>query len=249
MEATIGTTLKNKRNEVGLTVKDVSERLKRQGIKASVSTIYSWENDNSQPSPDAFMLLCDLYKIGDILQTFGFDKEKNTHEKPLSLSASEIELLELYRELPPLWKKAVDGIIEIGIKQRLTERDTQPECTVYSFPYADDLPASAGNGYPALDIAHFEMTELKKAPPKGASFLVRVSGDSMEPEYSDGDRVFIKRQDSVEFGEIGLFFVDGDVYIKKAARGALVPLNPKYRPIVITEDSNVRCFGKVIGKE
>lgn len=99
-----------------------------------------------------------------------------------------------------------------------------------------------------MDIAHFETVGLTETPPRSADFLVRISGDSMEPKFSDDDKVYIQRKDAINEGEIGLFYLDGDVYIKKQGYDALISLNPKYDPIPVSEHSSSKCFGKVLGK-
>ena len=68
----IGSVLRSKRNEAGLSVEQVSDTLIGLGFKASQKTIYSWESGNSQPTPDALLAMCDIYKINDVLGAFGY---------------------------------------------------------------------------------------------------------------------------------------------------------------------------------
>ena len=68
----IGSVLRSKRNEAGLSVEQVSDALIGLGFKASQKTIYSWESGNSQPTPDALLAMCDIYKINDVLGAFGY---------------------------------------------------------------------------------------------------------------------------------------------------------------------------------
>ena len=52
--------------------------------------------------------------------------------------------------------------------------------------------------------------------PENAHYCLRVNGDSMEPAYRDGDIVFVERLDgSVSEGEIGIFFLNGEGFIKR----------------------------------
>ena len=57
----IGSTLKKYRNEAKISVKQISDILISKGFKASEKTIYSWESGNSQPTPDALLIMCDSY--------------------------------------------------------------------------------------------------------------------------------------------------------------------------------------------
>lgn len=72
MESSIGETLKKCRIEAGKSVKEISDLLISKGFKASEKTIYSWENGNSQPTPDALLIMCKAYNISDVLGTFGY---------------------------------------------------------------------------------------------------------------------------------------------------------------------------------
>ena len=41
----------------------------------------------------------------------------------------------------------------------------------------------------------------------------------MEPTYHDEDKVFIEKCDTIDVGEVGIFVVNGDVYIKELGKG------------------------------
>ena len=63
MKSSIGETLKKCRLNAGKSVKEISDLLISKGFKASEKTIYSWESGNSQPSPDAFLIMCKAYNL------------------------------------------------------------------------------------------------------------------------------------------------------------------------------------------
>lgn len=69
----------------------------------------------------------------------------------------------------------------------------------------------------------------------------------MEPEFHDGDKVFVQQQNTVEEGEIGIFVINGDAYIKQLGKKCLISLNSNYKPIPFHDDDSVYCFGKVLG--
>ncbi len=108
------------------------------------------------------------------------------------------------------------------------------------------VPAAAGTGQ-FLDESPFEMVSLSPDEPQETSFLIRVSGDSMEPTLHDGNIVYIKQQPSVEDGDICLFRLGDQVYIKEKESNGFISHNPKYEKIIITSDDNFYCYGKVIG--
>jgi repressor LexA len=82
---------------------------------------------------------------------------------------------------------------------------------------------------------------------------VLVSGDSMSPTIADGDTIIVKRQTSVDYGDIAVVRVDEEHFVKKVEYTPeyirLVSLNEKYPPIVLTGKDVLRCSveGKVIG--
>lgn len=109
------------------------------------------------------------------------------------------------------------------------------------------LPTSAGTGVylddsstEPLQIVHTDIAER-------ANYAVRVSGDSMTPKYHSGDIVLVETCPSVEVGEIGIFVVDGEGYIKKYGGDRLISLNPKYGDILLHDYDSVYCRGRVLG--
>ena len=86
---------------------------------------------------------------------------------------------------------------------------------------------------------------LKKRPPRGTSFIARVSGNSMEPTYHNGDLVFIHATVDIRPSQTGAFLMDGQLWIKELGDGILISHNPDYEPRQFTED--IRCQGLVLG--
>lgn len=108
----IGKTLKKCRNDANMSVKTISDLLTKKGFKASESTIYSWENGNSQPTPGAMLTMCEAYHVDDILATFGYDGYNE--DGTLRLDMYEIDMIEKYRfisEHSPAGAETVDYIL------------------------------------------------------------------------------------------------------------------------------------------
>lgn len=106
MPKDIGKTLKECRVAAKMSVKEISDLLTLKGYKASESTIYSWENGNSQPTPGALLTMCKTYGVDDVLTVFGYDGYKD--DGSLMLSMYEIEIVEKYRDLDSHGKEMVD---------------------------------------------------------------------------------------------------------------------------------------------
>lgn len=107
------------------------------------------------------------------------------------------------------------------------------------------MPASAGRGA-FLDSADYDMVPAGSEVPLACGFGVRISGDSMEPDYPEGHIAWVRISHDLNEGEIGVFILNGEGYIKKMGVGSLLSLNPKYDPIAISYDDNLRVVGKVL---
>lgn len=109
MPKDIGKTLKECRAASKMSVKEISDLLTKKGFKASESTIYSWENGNSQPTPGALLTMCTAYGIDNVLETFGYNGYDN--DGSIQLNLNEIEHIEKYRLLDPHGKDMVDTVL------------------------------------------------------------------------------------------------------------------------------------------
>ena len=111
-----------------------------------------------------------------------------------------------------------------------------------------DLPVSAGTGV-YLDEATAERINIPDNDKTSvADFALRISGNSMEPKYCNGDILLVKKSDFPEVGELGIFVLDGAGYFKKYGGDRLVSLNPEYDDIMLADYSDIICCGKVVGK-
>lgn len=128
----------------------------------------------------------------------------------------------------------------ISFKNSISPGSTETKMRLYT--YMQKI-ACAGNGFYFDDIP----TDMIKAPyMEGADFIIGVNGDSMEPLFFDGDMVYVEKCQMVETGDIGIFIVNNECYIKEAGEDGLVSHNPKYRTIPGTEE--IQCVGRVLGK-
>ena len=174
------------------------------------------------------------------------DFDDNSNLK--NYSAVEKKLIADYRKLDDHSKEVVQVVIRKELERNIPSEpnyDNIIPIKIYQVPYYD-MPVSAGTGNP-LDEEYPEKVDLTEQPPKGTDFIVRVSGDSMEPTYHDGDKLFVKEQPSIEIGEIGIFVVDGNAYVKELGVDRLISHNEKYSDIIINEYIRNECCGKVLG--
>lgn len=79
-------------------------------------------------------------------------------------------------------------------------------------------------------------------------YAIKVSGSSMEPDYFDGDIVLVSQKVELNHGDVGIFIVNNDAYIKEYGETELISRNPDADNIIISEYDNIVCMGKVVGK-
>ena len=82
------------------------------------------------------------------------------------------------------------------------------------------------------------------------AFPIQVSGNSMEPTLHDGETIWVHMQPTLENGEIGIFLLDGDAYVKEYRCDEtgcyLISHNKAYAPKKITEYNETKIYGKVV---
>lgn len=125
MKGSIGENLKKCRVDAKKSVKEISDLLKSKGFKASEKTIYSWESGNSQPSPDAFLIMCKAYNISDILKTFGYVNSP-AHKEDF-ISNDNRDFIKKYRELDTHGKDMVDTVLQKEYDRIIELRDFAPQ--------------------------------------------------------------------------------------------------------------------------
>lgn len=86
-----------------------------------------------------------------------------------------------------------------------------------------------------------------------ATFTLTCHGDSMAPRIQDGDLVAIRKQETVENGQIAAVRIGDEATLKHVylypGRLILQPENPAYDPIVLIGDEirTARIEGKAVG--
>lgn len=87
-------------------------------------------------------------------------------------------------------------------------------------------------------------------PKPAATFMLKVEGDSMiGAGIHDGDLLIIDRSRTAVNGSIVIAVVHGELTVKRLQRDAagiqLVPENPAFQPIKISDESDLHIWGCV----
>lgn len=227
----LGKTIAKHRKEHKIKQSELALKLEYYDIFVKPNTVSAWESGLSIPNSKQLLAICEILNIYDIYTEFvspnPINPFRNLNETGVAKVMDYIHLLEKSGEY-----KTAD-IIPIHI---LRERKV-----FYT-------TVSAGTGS-FLDCEDYEIYTSPDIPEE-ASFGVYVSGDSMEPRYHNEELIWIEQTEQLEDGEIGIFYLDGNAYVKKFQNNEngtyLVSLNKKYNPIPVTENNSFKIFGRVL---
>ncbi len=247
----IGKRIKEARERAGLTQEELGKYI---GVTGSAITNY--EKETSHPKEPVMYALIDALGVD---ANFLFQDCVNIKQAP-SYSDEAMKLAYDFDNRLDSWgKKQVRNVTDneilryeaelSHIKEKKTIYKTNDD-TVLTEQKIIYLPeplqsASAGTGQIVDDDTAEQVAVYYNKITSKADYIMRVSGDSMEPKFMNGDRVLVRSQPSVEIGEIGIFIVDGEQYVKIYRGSYLESLNPQYNNIEVNERSF--CRGKVIG--
>ncbi len=153
------------------------------------------------------------------------------------------KLISTYKTLSPDNQKMALGLLE-------TMYDIQCRNNIECITIKHSIyKVSAGKGYSLDDEDWEEINVVRTSESEQADFAVTVDGDSMLPDYKDGDIVLVKQQDTIELGQIGIFTMNNNQgFIKESGENCLISHNPKYDDIIPTENDIIECNGLVLGK-
>ena len=226
--------IRARRNALGMNQAELAEKT---GV--SRNTVAGWETGHSRPDPDTIPRLCDALRIS-INRFFGRETRRTEAEQRiLSLFAS----LERGDREVILWQ--MEALRDRRAAQRAAEEAAPPKVVTL---FMNELGAAAGFGAALGEAQGEKITLLADAETERADEVITVCGSSMEPTFMDGDRVLVEHTGHLRYGEIGIFLVDNEGYIKEYREDGLHSHNPAYRTMKFREDQTVRCIGRVIGK-
>jgi repressor LexA len=177
----------------------------------------------------------------EVARKIGVSKQTYSHYENEKRKPS----LDTIRKLAEIYDVALDTVF--GTVQESKEEYTVPVKFV-RLPIVGQI--SCGNG----TVAYEEIEGYEAIPESwtngGEYFFLRAKGDSMiNARIQDGDLLLIRRQDDVENGDIAAVYIDGEAVLKRVYKTdnmvILHPENPKYSPILVTPDKNIKILGKL----
>lgn len=217
-------------------------------------------------SPAVWRILSQANDVNAVMRDVRAAAEQGAEDRKSSLSDRAVRVGILYDRADARDQKLVDTVLEPYDDGTIPEQTIRPmssplhahvkrreedgfnELTVYEEPTA----AGFGNYLSASPAEHTEQYPAGIIP-RGTNYGVPISGDSMEPKFHNGSTAFVQSVPVIDDGEIGLFSLNGNSYIKQLvvdrANGSvrLHSLNPAYQDIEIHEGDYLYTFGRVLG--
>jgi len=226
----IGENIKRYRLQNGWTQQELGAKI---GI--SKNAIGNYEKGFRSPKKDTMFDLANAFNISidDLFPPIKNDSSSNV---------SQIQ--SIYDELNPPRQVKVLNYAKMQLNEQ--ENEVSEAIQLYSYDYYDH-PASAGTGQYLNDV---RVERIELPVDVDADFVIPIKGDSMEPDYHDGDLVFIQTSVDLNNGVIGVFNYNGDAYIKQLVidedQAYLHSLNPAYKDMPITPETDFRIIGEVV---
>lgn len=248
----IGTKIKEYRLQRGLTQKELAVLVDMGG-----TTIANYEKGFRTPKKNT------LFKISSALSVTIDDLFPPIHKADTPTTSPDLltqQINDKLVQLTPDNKKIVLRTSEELLERQKANSEMYTEqneeetkinevsevIQLYSYDYYDHA-ASAGTGQYLNDV---RVERIELPVDVDADFVIPIKGDSMEPDYHDGDLVFIQTSVELNDGVIGVFNYNGEAYIKQLVidkdQAYLHSLNPAYKDMPITPDTDFRIIGEVV---
>ena len=149
-------------------------------------------------------------------------------------------------------------ILNISSDVLLDTRQSKPADTltvlptekIHMIPVFGSVAAGFG-AYASSDILEYIPLYIENDCDVENTICITVKGQSMYPKIEEGDRIVVRRQDSVDNGRIAVVMIGDEAVVKRVEceqnRLTLISINPEYPPRVIEgkDLEDVRIVGLV----
>lgn len=208
-------------------------------VGVTANAVSNWERGRARPDVNLLPDICEALQI-TLYQLYGLDDPSVKH------TAVEDTFIENYRQLTPGHQYALRAMA-----QNLLQVQQAEGCREIHKLTRFEHQLAAGIGDPnEFEDSGTPIYVYDDSLTCRADCVFTVNGDSMEPDYPDGCMVLVKRiSDSGELtpGDIGVFMIDNETYIKEYREDGLHSLNPAYPVMRFSDFEHVYLIGRIIG--
>ena len=232
------------REEFGLSQAEFANKI---GLTQQSISLY--EKEERKPSQDVLEALSDFFNVSiDYL----LGKSETRSPERIKLSDEDISFMKGIKKLDEHEKKIIRNTMDylMGVNT------VYPHSNTFMCPVYGQISAGQPNwaeecleGYLPIDPNLMGIINPEEC------FFLRINGESMNKLIRNGAYALIRKQDTVENGEVAAVLVnDFDATQKKfTQQGNLIILEPcsddsSYKTQVYNEETQIRILGKYIGK-
>ena len=242
----IGTQIKTFRKSAGFTQDELAKRL-----NTTKQTISRYEKGDRKANQDMLFELCDIFGVS--IDDFFPSQNESTQTSTTSPIQS------IYDQLEPPRQGKVLTYAERQLKEQKNEEETKINevsevISLYQVEVVSETAAACGFNYGfGYDDTDRETIEVDEQPPRH-DIATKVSGDSMQPDYQDGDILYLVDKGLTTYnGDLAVIAYGDRSYFKKIytenGRLRLVSLNDKYEDIILdfppAEDTHIKIYAVV----
>lgn len=123
-----------------------------------------------------------------------------------------------------------------------------PAEKIHMIPVFGSVAAGFG-AYASSDIIEYIPLYIENDFDVADTICITVRGQSMYPKIEDGDRIVVRRQESVDNGRIAVVMIGEEAVVKRVnfdgKRLELTSFNPEYPPRVIEGEELASC--RIVG--
>lgn len=231
-----GNVIRELRNSMGLTQKELGKK-----VGVSNSAIANYEKGFRAPLQDTLFKLAETFNVS-VNKFFPYDFESRSSDSPL-LSQITDTAAKLHE---PRQKKVLTFT-----QDQLDEQEGRVKKVLSYYTLISNGAVSAGTGEWLEDEVKEEITiSADKVPSSPYDLILKVNGDSMEPLFQNHEYIFVRKTMEIRNGQIGVFIVDNEAYLKKAYiekdHLRLVSLNKAYDDLMFDDKNEIKVVGVVV---
>lgn len=241
----LGSSIKEVRKSKKLTQKKLAELT---GFKQN--TISNHENGNRQLDEKDIRIYAQALEVSP---QYLFDLAKPSS---IETTPTTSPIQSIYDQLEPPRQGKVLTYAERQLNEQKNEEETKINevsevISLYQVEVVSETAAACGFNYGfGYDDTDRETIEVDEQPPRH-DIATKVSGDSMQPDYQDGDILYLVDKGLTTYnGDLAVIAYGDRSYFKKIytenGRLRLVSLNDKYEDIILdfppVEDTHIKIY-------
>lgn len=162
------------------------------------------------------------------------------------------------KKIPIDFLEKLAEVLHTDIRYLMGWEDDKPADTltvlpaekIHMIPVFGSVAAGFG-AYASSDIIEYIPLYIENDCDVENTICITVKGQSMYPKIEEGDRIVVRRQDSVDNGRIAVVMIGDEAVVKRVEceknKLTLISINPEYPPRVIEgkDLEDVRIVGLV----